>query len=436
MRELNYLLIISLLWGMVVPTGFAKPKETYDPNVTSVAVVSYPTGAQSKALLEETAAKLRQKLENIPGVHVVESNTALDIATYHGTYVQKNEGVSQGERYLSTAKIHWFDREYREAEANVDRAIDAFKSEASQGALLVDAYLTKVLIFQETKRYDETKNLFEEILKVDPSLTLEGLPIMGRSRKMFQATKKEIEEKYSGTADIKTEPAGVSVSLNGILKGVTPLKIKIPEGTYLLTLDESHYQRITEPLYIVSNNTQTVERKMKWANKGSTEILSEMGSPFKTKDVVQNETKRFGELGDLLKVDKVVIVSSEIRGGKEVAVVRTVDTNLKASLKPINVSLSDLQNSDAQTEEKLFNGVVKQAKISILDNPSKYLDEAGDVRTLKRKSGVKSPFFYSLIGTLIGGAIVTGVTLLMKDDGNSSAPGESSDVGGVIIKFE
>lgn len=418
----------------LVSVSWAKRVEIFDPKKVSVAVLPYPSSVKDRPLIEKTSAEIREKLNKIPYFHVVKPKRVNEVLGYHADYVKKSSKITKAERYLGLAKTHWFDRQYGEAEATVDAAIDSFRNQPGKGELLVDALLTKAMIFKETKRYADSKKVFQEALAVDPSLTMEGLPITGRSRRIFKKTRREVLERHSGGLDIKTNPPAALVYLNGIRKGVTPLNLtKLPEGSYLLTLEASNYHTIHQPVVVTANTTQFIDKKLYWASGRTRKKIKEMGVPIKTDIVLQKEIKMATRVGETLKVDKVILVSTQKKGGEELLVVRTIDTALKVGYNPIGMSLDEFLKNEEQATAQIAEDLDHQAKVNVLNNPEEYIEpDLGDVRVLRRKNFFKSPLFYSLLGAFIGAAVGTTVGILVSRGGSGGA----GDEGGIDIGFE
>ncbi|MDO8518919.1 MAG: PEGA domain-containing protein [Deltaproteobacteria bacterium] len=415
------------------PLGWAKRIEVYDPKKVSVAVLPNPASSQDRALIEETADSVRKDLKAIPYFHVVDPKTVQNLMDYHSISIQRGSMLTDAERYLGLSKSHWFDREYAEAEATVNRAISSLERQPEKGALLVDALLTKAMIFQETRRQAESKEVFQKVLAINPQMTLEGLPVAGRSRSVFRATKSDLVGRHSGSLEIKTNPPAAIVYLNGIRKGVTPLTLAgLPEGSYLMTLEASRYETASEPVVVTASTTQFINRKMQWSGAGGSLGL---GRPAKSDKELQDEIKFASQIGETLKVDKVILVTSQHKDGKPMVVVRTVDTALKSAYNPIGMPFEEMLENKEKAVARITEDLDDQARLNVLDNPQDKLEpDMGDVRVLRRGVPLfKKPLFLAFVGAIVGGAIgATAGILLTKD----SSDGSSGDAGGVDITFE
>lgn len=436
-KFLTWFLILSLITQNGALVWAAPRVELYDPKQISVAIIPYPSSEKDRPFIEETAKAIREKMATISSVHIVDPAKVKELINYHADYVTKEQVLTAGERYLALAKNHWFDHQFAEAEATVNAAISSFKDQADKGDLLVDALLTKTVILKELKKFDESKSVFQDALRVDPNLSLDGMPLGVRNRNVFKQTKKEILERYSGDLDIKTDPPAVNVYINGIKKGVTPVVLKqLPEGSYLLTLEGSHYQTINKPVTVTANTTQYINKKMLWVSGRTADKLKALGIPTKSENVLQEEIKKATSIGETLKVDKVILVSSENKKGTPMLTVRTIDTALKASYNPVGMSFADYLRDSTKAVAQVSLDLKKQSNTNALKDPAKYLSpDQGDIRVLRRKQFFQTPLFYTLLGTVIGGTIGAVTVLLLDDDGSGSSK-RSGDSGGIDIEFE
>lgn len=435
-RLLCVALAVQFFLFQFISVGWAGKVEVFDPKKVSVAVLSFPSSYEDRPFIEETAEAIRNRLNEINYFRVVDPETAQSVVNYHLSHINKDTTVTGSERYLGIAKTHWFDRQYEEATVTVDRAISSLRNDNQKGDLLVDALLTKAMILQETKQFDESETVFEEALSVNPSLSMKGLPISGKTKRVFNETKRKVLEREAGSLEIKSSPTAATIYLNGVKRGLTPVTLTgLPQGSYLLTLEASHYYSVNEPVYVTANTTQFISRKLDWQRGQLDKKFKSYGAPVKTEAVVQKEVKLAGRIGEALKVDKVILVSSERRKGESFIVVRTIDTALKAAYNPMAVSFEDMLKNKEMTVAKVAGDIDDQAKTRVLDNPGEHLQpDTGDIRVLRRKLPFyKTSLFYSLVGAVIGGGIGAAVGVLATRGGDSGGGG---DEGGVEIEFE
>lgn len=435
-RLLCLALAVQFSLFQLVSVGWARKVEVFDPKKVSVAVLSFPSSHKDRPFIEETAEAIRNRLNQISYFKVVDPETAQSVVNYHLAHINKGTTVTGSERYLGIAKTHWFDRQYDEATVTVDRAIASLRNKDQKGDILVDALLTKAMILQETKQFDESEAVFEEALSINPSLTMKGLPISGKTKRVFRETKRKVLEREAGSLEIKSSPTAATVYLNGVKRGLTPITLTgLPEGSYLLTLEASHYYSVNEPAYVTANTTQFISRRLNWQRGQLHKKFKSFGAPVKTEAVVKKEIKLASRIGEALKVDKVILVSSEKRKGEGFIVVRTIDTALKAAYNPMAISFKDMLKNKEMTVAKVAGDIDDQAKTHVLDNPGEHLQpDTGDIRVLRRKKPFyKTSLFYSLIGAVVGGGIGAAVGVLATRGSSSSSNG---DEGGVDIEFE
>lgn len=435
-RFVSQIILIIFASFQLIPLAGAKKVELFDPHKASVAIIPYPASERDRPFIDKTAEAIRQKLSHIPYFHVVDPQKVADLVGYHADYVNKESVLTDAEKYLGLAKTHWFDRQYKEAEATVNAAIESLRRQKNKGDLLVDALLTKAIVLKELKQHQDSEAVFQEALKVNPSLTMEGLPISGRTRTIFNETRRKVLERLSGNLEIKTDPPAAAVYLNGIKKGVTPLTLKqLPEGSYLLTLEGSHYQTINEPVVVTASTTQFINRKLQWVSGRGGRDDKELGVPVKSDTILQKEIKLASSIGETLKVDKVILVSSERRGNEAMLVVRTIDTAFKAAYNPLAMPFDEFLNDEEDSIASISDDLDKKARLHVLNNPQEYLEpDTGDVRVLRRKRPFyKTPVFYTLVGLVVGGTAGTIAGILLTNDNDG---GDDDGGGGVEIGFE
>lgn len=414
---------------------FSKNLEVFDPNKISVAVIPYAERVTDKRILEKTKERILLDLRKISYFTVVDPKRVEDIVTYYSRSIRKDSAVVEEERSLALARAHWFSKDYLEAEADLEGTIAALKRKGRGGDLLVDALLTKAILFKETGRTAEAQKIFREVLAIDPTLKLEDTSLGGKSRRTFEATKKEILLGRTGNVEIKSDPPTASVYLNGVSKGTTPLTLQqLPQGTYLLTIEANNYYPVHEAVYVAGGATQFVSQTLHWIAGSAKQKVDPSRLAQQARTGAQ-KAKLAVEMGKALKVDKVLFLSVERGEGGERVEVSTVDTSLKAAYNPLSVPIADIKSNEGKSLGKLASAIDDQARRNVLDDPAQYLrPESGDIRSLRRERPFwQKPLFYSLTGAVVGGAIGATVGILATGDDDD---GGAVDTGGVDIEFE
>lgn len=330
------------------------------------------------------------------------------------------------ERYLAAAKTHWFDKEYSEALANIDRAIPLLKRNRHQHAeLLLDALLTKILIYQDTHELEGARSIFNEALTLDPHLNLKGLPIRGRTRRLFQESKEALLEKGYGHVEIQTKPPVSKVYLNGVAKGITPLKLKgLPEGPYLITLHAEHYRPLHIPISITPQTTQIIDKRLKWTSARRAQ------NPFQSLSPGNQQALR--KMGRSLKVDRIVLLG---QSGHDLPYqIDIFDVGLGAKYHTRELPA---RTNVAQLSRAIEQGLIQSTKGSTLRDPKRHLEVGSLSSSWLRspRSFWKSKTFYTILGITAGAAIGTTVGILATRGGDSD-DNQIPDVGGIDIEFE
>ena len=414
-RQLISLTMVVVFSAVQFPvSAFSKNLEVFDPHKISVAVIPYAERNEDKKILEKTKERIAGDLRKISYFTVVDPKRVEEIVTYYAGSIRRDSAVQDEERSLALARAHWFSKDYLEAEADLERTIASLKRKGGQGDLLVDALLTKAMLFKETGRTAEAKKVFREALAIDPTLELEATPLSGKSRRVFEATKKEILLGRTGNLEIKSEPPMAQIYLNGVSKGTTPHTLEnLPQGSYLVTIEANNYYPVHEAVYVAGGTTQFVSQTLHWI-AGSAKQKVDPSRLAQQARTAGQKTKLAVEMGKALKVDKVLFLSVARRDGKEEVEVSTVDTSLKAAYNPLSVPVAEVKANEEKSLGRLANAIDDQARRNVLDDPAKYLQPGrGDIRTLRHERPFwQKPLFYSLTGALVGGAIGATVGIL------------------------
>lgn len=439
-RFLSFVLIsICFFPSQVWANKYSKKTKIYKDKVYSTAIIPYPHSSLDEAYIFEASDALRKELQKRKHIELIDKSKVEKILDYHYNQVKKvSSPLASGEKYLAQAKQDWFKRKYSSSEENIKRAIEHFKDNPRKGDFLLEAYVTQIQIHKERKEYQKLQDLFQEILKINPHLSLDELPISGRSKQVFRSAKKDLQSHQMGSLHISTDPPAMEVYINGIRKGVSPIEINdLPEASYLLSLEGNNYEDYHERLYVSALSQQNIHKKMKWQKKRDRKkALDQILTLAKTDDEVQREIKLATEIGKTLKVDKVILLSSEKKYAQDMLVLRTIDTHLEASHNPVAIPFVEMQQAKKASLASVTSTIDQQNKKRVLNNPQQYIEpDIGDVKILRRKRPfTKSPAFYSILGLLVAGGIGAGLYFGLKDDDEPSSP--AGDVGALKIKFD
>lgn len=382
-----------------------------------------------KKSLDDFVLFMEEQFRLVPGLQVVKSKNLKEYLKYHRLDIISQSELVDGEVYLAKAKSSWFEKDYIGAKSFVDKAINQFVGRKENGDLLVDAYLTKIIILEKLKLKNDIKSIVSLVLEIDPYINFEELPLAQFSKINFNKAQKEHKE--FGTIQISSIPPGAIVKVNGRDVGTTPVHdYKLPIGPYTISVEANHYQNIVKNIFITSGTEQVLEAKLKWNyHKKNKQIL--LGVPGKTDKELQSDIKKIVQIGKRTKVDHVLWLTPQSYDGTENLVMRLIDTNLEASFNPISIPIASILNNEKKDFIKVNRRISRSFRSPVLNHPSKYLDpDYGQVQTLRKPMRwYQNP----AVLTGIGAAIIGGVIYGLNQGGSSST---QTNEGIVEVGFE
>lgn len=382
------------------------------------------------------------------GLQVVSKEKAEAVLGYY----QKGEGkktvaigelAKESEQSLIRAKEHYYNFDYAEASAQVERAIKIMESSqediTEHGTFLRDSYITAGIIEKSEKRRDEAaRGYFRKALGIDPQYELDERAFPPSVVEAFSAVRSELSVKPTGSVSVETDPMVAEVYVNGVLKGVTPIIISgLPEGKYSIAIKTNKYSPVTRSVDVKAESTAKIKEKLYWlasAEKNPPEIQNLLTS----KDEATEQIVEGVRIAELLRVQKVIMVDADeaASGGGEIAV-RMIDRKYKAGHNPIVVRYSKDKNKLAADLSEATAILAKQSQVAILDNPQKSLDPdgVGDPVLLGKRNRMlwTAPAFLAVVGgVLAAGAGGAAAAVIMSNGGG----GGGSGAGSVNVSFK
>ena len=333
------------------------------------------------------------------------------------------------------AKEHYYNFEYKEAFAQIERAVELLEGSPSAivryGEILRDAYIVAGIIERSEKGHDdEAFGYFKKALAIDPQYVLNEKAFPPSIVGLFEKGRAEILAKPAGSISIVSDPSAAEIYINGIQKGVTPATISnLPEGSYNVAVMTNKYKPIEELVVVEPGKTINIKKKLNWAGISKNEsaaIHNILTSPFEAREQI-NEGVRIAEL---LRVPKVVMVDvDEASTGSGEVAARMIDREFKSGHNPIVIGYAPSKKGMAEDLNRTADILADQYDADILAAPQKNLDPDGigdPVLLGKRKKALYTvPAFWALVGGAIaataGGSVAA--IALSGDDGPKSATG-------------
>lgn len=412
----------------------------------SVVVVPVRDGVSDK-ISEDLVGAFSNALAK-HGLQVVSKHKVDSVLSYYRKGDDKRKAATgevaiEAESSLIRAKEHYYNFDYAEARAQVERAIKIMEASpediAQHGTFLRDAYITAGIIEKSERSRDEAaRNYFRKALNIDPQYELDDRAFPPSVVETFSAVRGEVSARPTGSVSVETDPKVAEVYVNGVLKGVTPIVVSgLPEGKYSVAIKTNKYNPVTRLVDVKADSTATIKEKLYWLTSAE-KSPSEIQNLLTSKDDAQEQIVEGVRMAELLRVSKVVMVDADevANGGGEIAI-RMIDRKYKAGHNPVIVRYSNDKNKLAADLSEATAILAKQSQVAILDNPQKHLDPdgVGDPVLLGKRHKMlwTAPAFLAIIGGVLaaGAGGAAAAVVLSGGDGG----GKGSGAGSVNVNF-
>lgn len=398
---------------------------------TSIVVTEIQDGSQDESA-KRVAQAVREELQKDSSLYVVDPAKVEKILTYYQR--QPSLGpidLSEAQQLVERAKEHYFNFAYSEAEAELKRAIELFEQNPDSifdsGTALRDAYLTLGLVQFSTKRPEAARNVFQQVLELDPAYRFDPQFFTPLQVKLFEEAKEALARSGEASMEVQSDPKVAEVFINGIYKGVTPLTVtRIPPGEYRLLIKTHNYTEVKKQVSLVPGQKLVWKEKLWWK-------LGKQEANPQALEEARVQIQEGVRVADLLKVDKVVLVDVDEGAGVSQMVLRMIDRHYRAGHNPIVATYGAAGMTLEGQVASVTKEVRKQTGINLVKNPQKYVDPDGvgdPVLLAGRKKWLKSsPILLGALGLLVVGGTAGGIA---ATSGGSSAPG----TGALTVQFK
>ncbi|MDP2600869.1 MAG: PEGA domain-containing protein [Deltaproteobacteria bacterium] len=417
MRVIYFLLLVLGPWSLVHGPAFAASAKT------TLVVQSWQGNAENEASAK-TADILRQKLQEIPFLYVVDPQKTEAVLSYHSGYKVTADPAltAEAEEWLNRAKQHYFDFAFREAQAELKPVLELFAANPGllldAGVLLIDAYVTKALVDSALKQKENVEDDFQKILAVNPLFELDAANFTPSFRKIFNTVRENFLQNADSRLVVKSFPKAVEVYLNGVYQGVTPLTLApLPAGAYPIRFVANHYATHDKNIVLKPGETLSLNPKMIWAGARSKKIEN------------RNQIREGLRIAEILKTDKVLLVDVDQKSITS----RLVDRRYRAGHIPLSFPLDADSPSFEKNLDKMARLIAAQTQIDLTKNPRAHLDPDGmgdPILLAKRRRKISKGFLYGGLGAVGIGGLVAGI--LAASGGGSSTP----QTGSVSLNFK
>ncbi|MCP5468828.1 MAG: PEGA domain-containing protein [Deltaproteobacteria bacterium] len=442
-----YLLVFQLL-GLPVPV-LAKTKieeksveekaaTAQDPNTgQSLAVVPVGTAETDGESLEKIADRIRDSLSNQGKYEVLtKKKTDVFFADNPNLLAQTKAPVTL-DRYLEDAKKFYVEFAYKEGIGLLQNTIEAFYNTGSlqkQTFVLREAHLILGNIYTADEDKRKAIQTFKEAIRLDPDYKIDSIVYPPATVANFDQAKEEYLKELKPTKlEISTSPSEAEVYVNGVFKGNSPVVLEnYSPGTHFILVKKPEHETVAVKLQVTQDTKEKIELKKKVQPQVDLHGLK----VAQLKDIP--ELVRLGSVvGEGLGVQKVVLVSLEEVGWHHRVTTRMIDIKYRASHKHSMVEVLDLPKDSLTAAKVLAEDLNKLSDVDLAKDPKKYAEsDVVVIGTKRKKSLLKSPLMWSLVGLLVAGGATSAVLLTRDGEGSASEnPNISSGFGGSIGKF-
>lgn len=339
----------------------------------TLVIYAGPEGSESQANAK-TAELLRQKLQTMPFLHMVDPKNVDAVLHYYQNYRLSSDGdaVAKAKTYLARAKDHYFQLAYSETKLELAEIFQIFKERPelvfTDGLLLFDSWLTLGLTHAALKQKVEAVQALQQAFRLNPFYKIDPQAVAPSVRRLMQEAKDQLKALQPfAHLKIAGQPKVTEIYLNGIYQGVSSKTLELPAGEYSLSFKAQHYRPFQQHLLLKPEESLTLTHKLYWEGPRPT------GPRQKSQDLSRRFLDEGLRVAELLKVDKVLLVDVN----KDVIQTQLIDRQYRAAHKPIYVALQpDQQNFDERLNQ-LVRLIYAQTQLNLLKNPHAHLDPEG-----------------------------------------------------------
>jgi len=388
-----------------------------------VAVVELVDGKVKPEVVEKVADTIRDELSRSSKMELQAKSVTQAGLVSAAAHPQNSPGSGTFNRYLDQAKEFYKNFNFKEAVNLLENTIDTYRSAKNplvENFRLIDAYLMLGNIQMGQSESRKAQEAFREAVRLDPDRDITEMEYPPKTVGMFRQVKEDFLKKNHATSlEVQSSPSKADVFINGELRGQTPLKLeRFTVGEHFLVLSAEGYQPQAQRLQAKPESNSQKFTLEKAANRAPNSRYLSVGN---LQDVPE-QVRLASNLGKALQVQKVVLVSVEEIGWNNKITGRMVDVKYQASHKQKSVEVLDLPKDTRSAAKAIAEDLNQIADVDLAKDPKKYAD--GDVLvigTKKKKSLLKSPILWSLLGAVVAGGAAS--AFLLRGGGGSGDSG-------------
>ncbi len=403
---------------------------------TTIAVIELSDGKTKSDSISKVADTVRDEFALNEKFQVLTKQATQDFFKNNSAQLQQGKSAPQLNRYLDEAKEFYKNFEFKDATKVLESTIATYrqsKTPPNEPFALTDAYLTLGNVSLGANNEKKATEAFQEAVRLDPDRQITEAEYPPRTVKLYTEVKQAMLKKSQfGALEISSSPSKADVYVNGVLKGQTPLKLaRYTAGEHFIQVKEDKYNPVTLKVRL---DAKGVREKVDLDKSSSQNAATTTGIILPNLGNVPEQVRLASIAGKSLSVDKVILVNVQEVGWNNRISARMVDIKYQASHKPKVVDVLDLPKDTRSAANVIVQDAVQIAGYDLAKNPKKYADsEVVVIGEKKKRSMLKSPLLWSLIGVVVAGGAASAL-LLGGGDGNNSGVGFDGTFKGAASK--
>lgn len=400
------------------------------PDRLKIAVVEMHDAKLKPEIIEKVTDTIREELTLRDRFQVLSKESTQSYFKNNPNFAQKEIFSNQLNRYIEQAKEFYLNFSFKEATHLLENTIYTYreaKTPLTDAFSLTEAYVELGNIYVGSNNEKKAMETFQEAVRLNPELQITEAKYPPKTVKTFQSAREEFLKK-AGYASLEiNSPTAANVSINGVAHGQTPLKIdRFTTGEHFILLTQAGYKPQALKLQV---GAEGIQQKVDLESTVASSSQVSSGISLPTLSDVNEQVRRATIAGKALGVSKVVLVSVQEVGWNNRVNARMIDVGYQASHKPTPVDVLDLPKDTQAAAKLIANNLVEIADYDLAKDPKKYADSEVLVVGQKRKKSIlKSPLLWSLVGVVVAGGAAS--ALLIGGSDNSS----SNQIGGALPK--
>jgi hypothetical protein len=402
------------VWAQSAPVPGAVPDK-------KVAVFELHDGRVKQEVVEKVADTVRDELSRQGRFEVVSEAETESFFSSHPDILHRIDPANPLNRYLDQAKELYKTFSFKDAIAVLENTISTYRNSESvqdQIFLLTDAYLMLGNVYLGAGNPRKAADVFQEAVRLDPERELTELEYPPKTIRLFQQSRETFLKKAKPIElTVESSPGDAQIYVNGALKGVSPLRIqRFTEGEHFVVVQREGYRLQGGRIYLEGDSAV----KKFSLEKNPEDYGVHKGLKVSSLGEIPEQVRLATSVGKLMEVDKVIFVSVEEIGWNYKITARMIDLTYGASHKHKSVEVLDLPKDTRPAAQVLVQDLNEKAHVDLAENPKKYADsEVIVIGKKKRKSFLKSPILWSLLGVVVAGGAASALLLSGggEDDG-------------------